>query len=476
MLTQLRPILQNLLPFQSWLLQQEQRARDVALAHAYVDGQHRSSLTDEMRNMLRIASAQTGSPFNVNHMDVIVQTLVDRLTLLGLETDNDAADDWFAEQLRLVHLDGIQIDVHEAAIRDGDAFLMVDYDNDAQQLRLTPEPAFDGTSGMLMAYAPDQRTPLVAIKIWQEIEETARAPRVVTRTNLYYPDRVEKYRAYVGSSRIQLIETLPWLTLTGDPIGIPVVHFRNRSARTRTTGRSEIADAIPLQDALNRTLVSMIMAAELTAFAVRYAIGLKAPAAITPGMWINAYARDKSGADTIPDERTLQWLSSIRFGTLDQGEIAPFIEQAEFTINQMYAITRTPRLGESETVSGESLKQREVALIGKAKRAIVTFGNSWEQAGRLMHRVATTFSPQTPPPFTRITSSWLSPELRDSGQTVQNVLAIADRVDERTVLQLLAPVFNWDSSKIDEILARRPADLANRLAALQPPDFAAFQL
>ena len=470
-----KPIVAPYVAWATWLKQETDRANRVALAREYADGEHRSSLTEEMRNLLRIKKAELGAPFNLNHMDNIIQTVVDRLAVTAIESDNPDTTTWLSDVLNDNRFDGLQIDAHEAAVRDGDAYIMVSFDNG---VKMTLEDAFDGTSGIVMIYGADKQAPLLALKIWQEttlVSATGsqrKTAKLITRVNAYFPDRVEKYVSYNNQSIYTLPETLDqdmsWTMITGDPIGIPIIHFKNRSAKNRNGGKSEIRDAIPLQDAINRTLTSMIMSSELTSFPIRYSIGLKPPTALTPGMWINAYIRDETnGAPKEPTEKQLDWFKSIRFGTLEPGQIMPFIEQSKFAIEQMYTITRTPRTdGVDGGASGESLKQREIGLVGKVNRCHVSFGNAWENVAVMAWRVQSAYGNSQPPEYSRMATRWQSAEIRNDTETVDNVLKIADRLDERTVLELLAPVFKWDTGKIDAILNARRGDAGSRLADL----------
>lgn len=471
LLTTIKPLVQDKVAWYSWSRDQAKRAANVLLYREYAEGEHRSSLTEEMRNMLRIKTAEIGSPFNLNHMDNIIQKVVDRLEMTGIEANTPAATKWFEERLADNALDGLQLDVHEAAIRDSDSYIMVSYDDENDMPVLTQEEAFDGSSGIIMVYGPDKRNPLMALKIWQEAKAgSSRAAQFVTRINAYYPDRVEKYQTGErggGLIKLEVENDGRWLMRDGKPIGIPIIPYKNRSSKSREGGKSEIGDAISIQDGLNRTFISMIMAAELTAFQIRYAIGIKAPAALSPGMWINAYAKDATGEFTSPNDKQQEWLSSIRFGSLEQGQLIQFIEQAQFSIEQMYMITRTPKPGEGgDTSSGEALKERQNDLVGKVKRCQVNFGNSWEQTAKIMWRVQAAFGTAAPPEYNKVSAKWRSAELRDESKVVDNALKIADRVDEETFLTVVAPVYGWDNSKVTKIISARQGDAGARIAAM----------
>lgn len=145
---------------------------------------------------------------------------------------------------------------------------------------------------------------------------------------------------------------------------------------------------------------------------------------------------------------------------MEQGEIVPFIQQAQWLTSEIGKITRTPApefMG-SDTASGEALKQREIGLLGKVKRFQVKAGNSWEDWIKLTHRVQLAFGTEKPPTYTRLYARWADAELRNDKQTVENVLLVADRIGEQETLRQLATVFKWDETKIKQIMAEKQQD------------------
>lgn len=462
--------LKNRMSIDAWGAEQQMRGTKVDLFRRYVDGDHRANLTKGMRRLLRINDGGSLNEFNDNHMDKIVQAMVDRLRVTAIEADNEAATTWSSELLEANRLDGMQIDVHEAAIRDGDSFVLVAWDNEAKQVVFTQEDAYDGASGMLAIFDSARRVQ-IAIKVWQETTESLAD---TVRINVYYADRIEKYISRDGSA-LEMIGKYDWTMPDGTPIGVPVAHFPNKTRDKLGYGQSEIENAIPLQDILNRTLYSMTMAAELTAFQIRYSIGTPFPAGITPGMVIEAYPKDAAGKPTTPDEADVAWLNSIKIGAIPQGELVPFIEQAKWLKSEIYDSTSTPVPGGgSDNASGESQKQRDSALIGKIERFQVRGGNAWEDVVSLAWRIQTAYGLSKPPAYERFYCRWKSAEVRNDTVVIDNALKVADRVGQREFLRLVAPVYGWDEGKIDQIILELAEDQQTRLAAVEgpPPGFA----
>lgn len=424
----------------AWAADQAARAAKVKLFREYAEGDHRAELTPEMAKMLRV-DRNSSTRFNDNYMDIVISTMGDRLTLTGFETDVDAATAWAMGLCEANRFDALQGDTTIAALRDADTYLMASWDNDEKRVVWTHEPAYDGSSGMLVHHDARGRVQ-VALKVWQESRETLGD---TTRVTVYYADRIERYISGADGGLMRYEEPgQPWpapLLWNGQPVGVPVVHIPNRGSSYDPYGMSEIENAIPLQDALNRTLYSMVMTAELTGFGVRWAKGFKPPAGIMPGTWIVIGADGGLDKDQVAD-----------VGMLPQGEIMPYIQQAQWLTAEIGKITRTPApefMG-SDNASGESLKQREIGLLGKVRRFQVNAGNRWEDFVRLSWRMQAAFG-SPPPEFKTIRAVWDEAELRNDKEVVENAKTLVDMGLVKEALRQMAPIFKWDSAKIDEL-------------------------
>jgi hypothetical protein len=229
---------------------------------------------------------------------------------------------------------------------------------------------------------------------------------------------------------------------------------------------SILDQVVTVQDAVNRTITSMIMSAELTAFKIRYLFGMKAPAALQPGMWVNFYANN-NGKEVEPSEEQRKWIESIRIGDLAQGDLSQLMAQAEFLINAIYEISRIPR-NDGVNESGEAKRQREAGLLGRVRRCHIALGNAWEELAALSWRIEAAHGAQRPPESTSWDSQWKPAEVRNDTEVVDNAMKIADRIDEETFLELIAAVFGFDAAKIKQILQRKAAETEARLTSMLP--------
>jgi hypothetical protein len=458
---------------ESWIAEQNVMARRVARYRRYYDGDHDMPLTTEMKELLRIQDSDDGLAINL--MPTVVDTMADRCIVKSIEgvdptpesavTDQSATPEaaangpskssrWAQEIQELTRFDVIQGDVHQGAIRDGNTYLMVGWDNDKKQVCFYVEPAFDGVSGMLMIYrSRNSATPYAAVKVWQVEGETAPDSTVVetkTRCNVYYPDRIEKYIAngsedfgpYLEDDRDTHI--YPWTMGEGssEAIGLPVVPFRNGGRENY--GISEMRNAIPPQNALNRFNYSAVMTAELTAFPIYLEVGFdRGTTKVTPGMVVRVPVVSKD--------------SHFEYKKIEGSSVEPILAMIDSQRKMIAEITRTPTLDlmGSDDSSGESLKQREIGLLGKVRRFTTRAGGSWEQVFDLAWRVQQAFGTVKPPAYKRFVCTWESPEIRNDVDTVKNAVAAEKVMGERQTLRNLAAVFNLTEEQIEAIIKEK---------------------
>jgi hypothetical protein len=460
-LANVQKVLQQNMVSAAWSADEAMRGRKVELYRRYSDGDFDSNMTREMREALRL---KKGREFGANHCDTVIQTMADRLTVTTIQGDNDAASQWITDILDWNRIDGFQMDVHEATIRDADGYVMVSWDNEDQMPIWTHELAYDGIEGMIIVQKRSDRKELAAaIKIWHI---TKQRYADTTRVNIYYPDRIQRLinngdgRGYVPYKEDGEADVLDWTMPDGTPIGVPIVHFANRKRGKSGHGLSELDGVVPLQDLLNRTMHSMAMTSDLMGFPVRWAIGYKPDSRVVPGTMI-AVAPPKSddGKQTVPDENQIEHLKVIRFGQYDTAELDPLLKAYSMVRNELYATSRTPDNDElAKDASGEARKQAEIGLLGKVKRFMVKAGNSWEDCVMLSHRLQTAYGAVKPPALRRCRTVWESAEIRDDKIVVENAVAVKDSVGLKEFLRMIAPVYGYDEERINQIIEERQVE------------------
>lgn len=496
------------LSVQAWRQAEEIRAEKVARFRRYADGDHDNHLTVEQKRLLNIrGTTEDSTDFNDNLCSIILDTMLDRIQLTGvrasdpvaekvkqaqkakpappqlptptqqpqpsplLDTDPpDPLQEWADELLERNRIDGLQVDVHEAALRDGNTYLMVyadvEYEGTPQEQRVvcfSHEPAYDGSYGMVVLYeTTTSKTPMLAVKVWN-VSSTQVADTV--RVNVYYDDRIERYAGQTASGLKAYSDdgepsVIPWVMPDGTPIGVPIIHFRNRGSSAGNFGLSELENVLPLQDASNVVLTSLVATALLSGFPIRLAVGFDAPADVVPGRIISAVAKDGAGKPSTSEDAS-RYHGAVRIDQFEVADLSQLIGVAQYLKGEMYAVTNTPTDDVAADASGEARKQSEVKLIGKVKRFEVRNGNAWEDAVRMAARVQAAFAADPSPldETTRLTAQWADPEVRNDSKFTADMLMQYEKgvIDQRTYLEAVAAIYDYDKAKIDEIIQRTDA-------------------
>ncbi|MGD7788206.1 phage portal protein [Propionibacteriaceae bacterium Y1700] len=240
--------------------QWKHRAPRYTLFRDYYNGQH--SLKFATPNFVE-KYGQIIKSLRENLCPAVVSAFTDRLSITAWTGDGEtAALDESVEQgvSRLVNL------VHREAFRTGDAFALVWPGADG-----TPKATYHRADEIVPHVDPVDPDRLDwAAKVWYD--RGLRRGRV----NVYYTDRVERYRTLAEVHADQSSADLPseptaWVPHADDDgaevIGhtfgaVPVCWWKRDADDQRSGGRSVLADVIPLQDALNKSVADLVVTSE----------------------------------------------------------------------------------------------------------------------------------------------------------------------------------------------------------------------
>lgn len=343
-------------------------------------------LSDRVRRLL----GRNGNRFKVNFARTPVDVLLERTEISGI-TSADQVVQAFIDGVWADNQMGLEAkDVHRMAYEFGDSYLIAQPDDD--------EP--NGIS----AYCHDPRTVRVfydparprkkshAIQHWYERgdEDNGLARGGVwLRVNVYWPDRTEMWASVapavesnggftmdLGTAEFRLIDEVD------NPTGIvPVFHFRNG----RPYGRPEHADAMPIQDMINKTLVTMMSSLETAGFPQRWVLENDSEAAQ------NAFEKGlQPGADaTAGDEPTHEagpaavfFMQGKSTGQYASAMSSNFLSPVHSLIQQMAAVTDVPMHYFDLTggmPSGESYRAANGPLDKKVEHNQAQFGVTWRE-------------------------------------------------------------------------------------------------
>ena len=276
-------------------------------------------------------------------------------------------------------------EVHKEVLKNGDAYAIVWPDAEG---RATIYP--NSAAGVSVEY--DEESPgriISAAKFWRTADQH-------TRVNLYFPDRIEKYvSAKPGEALLpEAVDFIPAVSQALDPgqadppfenaldrhivhnpfSRVPVFHFAN-NADVGSLGRSELEDAIPIQDGLNKSILDMLVAMEFSAYRQRWVAGIE----VQPDADGKEIPPFKSGVDRL-------WVATdpnSKFGDFQSAELDQFLKVKDSFRIDIASVTGTPlhylmphMRGQP---SGETLKRSETRFIAKVRDRQEAFGQVWSE-------------------------------------------------------------------------------------------------
>ena len=283
-------------------------------------------------------------------------------------------------------------EVHKEALKNGDAYVIVWPASDGR-VQIVPQSAENCT----VHYDEDEPGRVRwAAKHWRDADGR-------TRLNLFFPDRIEKYvsksendflpdyRAFVnfgsgisdfGPDSSDAIRN-PRSAIPNAFGLVPVFHFAN-NADIGTFGRSELDDAMSIQDGLNKSVLDMLVAMEVCSFRQRWVAGIE----IQTGEDGKEIPPFKLGMENIfyaNDPNT-------RFGEFGASDLEQFLKVKDGFRIDMASVTGTPLYYLMPQVrgfpSGESLRKAETRFLAKVRDRQEQFGAVWAEAMSFALRLA----------------------------------------------------------------------------------------
>lgn len=369
----------------------------------YYSGKHPTKLSERMLEFLQL---NTGINFDENFMRIPVDVLAERLKVIGFSCDNEEQEDVFKAWWEANRMDGMQDDVHATTDRDGDTYVIVGWDNELGRPSYSHELAFDGSNGVEVYYGDGNNDKIAAVKRWRVERGPGLLPQ--QRMNVYYPDRIEKYIIDSGAASTwrQYDEDgqwpIPWVDSMGKPLGIPVFHSANMR-RGNDYGTSGLNDLIPIQDALNKTVIDTLAAADVQGFGMITLTGDTPPDdfIVSPGAIV--YTGNPAA----------------KFGHIPPGDISQLVGLCDNFVYRISQLSRTPLSYFQVTghiASSDTQKSGEAGLLAKAEKAAVTFGNFWEDIMIFSRRLSNTFGSTSYDETLDVSCQWDSFERVDQAE------------------------------------------------------------
>ena len=396
--------------FFEWLAQEDrERQKKYQNYREYYNGEQEVMLTERQKEFLEL---KPHHDFSANYCMLVVDEIARRLNMRGFDAGSQGGSEgalwnWWQWGRMDVH----QKNVHSSAIRDGDTYLIVGWDNVTGRPKYHPNLAYDGFEGVKVHYNDETNEIDYASKKWNVTDNRDGDVGYKRRINLYYPDRIERY---ISNDRLNDGQwskydedgqpwLIPWVDRKNNPLGVPVIHFKYNSAGWRW-GQSVLENVIPIQNALNKAVVDLIAAADTTGFRVYWVTGGSPtdengdPIKVSPGVML-------AGPET------------SSFGYFPGEPLRSLIEVVDTFKVTIAQISETPLhlfQVSGQNASEGAQKQQEVGMISRAEDTAVHFGNAWEDTMYLSRRLHNAFSNEPPMDEAQLISSlWKDFEVRD---------------------------------------------------------------
>lgn len=340
----------------------------------YYDGRHK--LRFVTAKWWEAFGAMFGSGIADNWCQIVVDAAVERLVVEGFrfggqDADTDAWAIWQAN-----NLDADAKMAHREAVKTGRAYALVaPPQSDGDAPLITVEHPAQMT---VMHAAGNRRERVAALKRWVDDDGFVYA-------TVYLPTEIIKWQSVetVDKMRSPMIQ---WRRRPGNPGGanpfrvVPVVPIYNRPSMLGG-GQSDLDPAIPLQDAIDKTLADMLVASEFGAFPQRVLTGIEIPKDPATGRPARGYELEASMSRlwTFGNE-------NVKATEFSAADLSNYVSPLEMMIHHLAAQTRTPPhylLGSMINASGDALKAAEAGLVSKVRDKQVDFSDSWEEVMRL---------------------------------------------------------------------------------------------
>jgi hypothetical protein len=313
----------------------------------------------------------------VNWPRLVVNSLEERLDVDGFRTAKQPDDElwriWQANDLdeasQMAHVDSL---VH------GRSFVIVWAGDDPQTPKITVESA----EQMTVDFEPGTTNVVAAAKHWAEDD--------MAYANLFLDDVVLKFSAPMPSSSLVAPRTLNWTqidTLPHDLGVVPVVPFINKPRLTHPYGESELMDAIPLVDAINKLATDMMVSAEYHAMPRRWATGID----MGDGEGSTERSKEKLRQEWTKAEAGRYNVAedpNARFGQFQEASLKNFVDGIEMLAAQLAALCGLPPhyvglMSQANPASADAIRSAEASLVQRVMRKQRVFGGSWERVMRL---------------------------------------------------------------------------------------------
>lgn len=339
------------------------------LEEAY-DGDHKMAFASP-------AFRQTFGPlfeeFSDNWLEIVVQSAVERLSVQGFrfgegeDADDEAWRIWQHNNMDAEHLIGM-----EMAVKLGTAYAVIG-DVDGRAVIHVEHPLHAITESAVSGRRD------VAAGMRRYVETDGTHVVIVTTPGESWTWRGDSFtgRSLEGPHHAaNALGVVPMVPIRNNP------RLRVRQDGTAEwIGASDIEKLISLNNAIDKTVMDMLVASEYAGYRQRWVAGMETP-------------RDPVTGEKLPVDEWKAMVSRVwfsespdtKFGDFNATDLNNYVAAATMLLQHLSAQSRTPPhylVGQIVNASGDALKAAETGLVSKVQRKQRDFGDDWEQVMRI---------------------------------------------------------------------------------------------
>jgi hypothetical protein len=330
----------------------------------YYDGRHSLQYaTERLQSQFKDLKAR----WTENWCCVVVDSLLDRLSLKGFKLDDEAASSALEKLWDSIDLSLDSDTVNHDVAVTSEGFIMVERAEDGAVNAFANPPHLCHAH-----YSEDNPREMEFASKWFDKDNHA-------HLTLYYPDHLvhytaEKPRAEVTEAKAFMLD--PEFDNGEEPNEygrIPMFHYRGASKG------GELPNVVGPQNAINKLFADMMVSAEY-------------------GAWPQRWALVNSSTDTTGLKASPNTIMKIPFdaesggqgtavGQFDATQLENFYKAMDREASVIAVITRTPKhylLQQQGEVSGEALIAMEAPLNRKAGKYTARLGVTWRQCAQFI--------------------------------------------------------------------------------------------
>lgn len=343
----------------------------------YYEGRHTIKWSsDKLRDVFKSLHPK----FIENWCSVVVDAVLDRLTLAGISVqENDQAEDlvlkWFEQEQIFIDSE----EVHKEILVTGESYLII-WPKDATS-SLRPDNLglyWNDSRRVHLFYEPDNPKEKWFGAKWWMGADGKQYLTVMQRDTVSVYQATHDPRNMTGPEALTEASFILQEEFVNpfQEVGIPIFQFR-RDLREGT----ELDNAMPIQDMLNKTVSDMMVSGEFGAFNQRWAVtNAEFPGGRVP---FAPFTTTKFPASDKDNEST-------QVGQWDATELGNFVGAIDHFMQAMAVITGTPKhyfWGQQGSPSGEALIAMEAPLNKKVSKRVSRVKSTWTEIADFFFRV-----------------------------------------------------------------------------------------